>query len=209
MGADCGCFTGLTRWVQHGPRGRSLSDCGGVAASSLEAWSKPISPGPSPLLIAALNPTLLTNAPGTSCRDTADVANRSLQDCCSERSNKGVGVAFASQADLSNCNARGRNAAFHAASRPDNTVLVQDGAPTLDPRTQMGDAPLFASVRDGNISTMQRLLDLRADVNARNKDGVSALDLAHSLSNQQFAELLTAHGATATSAMNEIMVPVY
>merc|ERR1719221_2078999 len=93
-----------------------------------------------------------------------------------------------------------KNTALHLAAsmHGDRIVglLLSRGAHP-DPRNNSGDTPLISAVRQGVVSTTQQLVDAKADVNAQNSNGETALAQALAAGNEQFINFLRANGATA------------
>ena len=72
-----------------------------------------------------------------------------------------------------------------------------------------GEPPLIAAVRGGDAATVRALLNARADVNARQGDGGTALHWAAHLDNLEIANVLIRAGARAGAADDTGTTPLY
>lgn len=73
-------------------------------------------------------------------------------------------------------------------------LLLKRGAP-LDVRNKQGETPLHGAIKEGNVENCQALVDARADVNAKDVQGMTPLELAEQCGRQDFVDFLRAHGA--------------
>lgn len=65
-------------------------------------------------------------------------------------------------------------------------------------RTESGETPLWVAAREGADVAVQKLVDEKADVNAKDQEGVSVLAIALKFSREDFVEFLRHHGAVLT-----------
>lgn len=72
--------------------------------------------------------------------------------------------------------------------------LVKAGARIEDPIDQFGTTPLMHAVRNGKAETVQALLDLGAQVNAKDTSGKTALARAREEGNSEVIEILVKAG---------------
>ena len=71
------------------------------------------------------------------------------------------------------------------------------------------DVPLVNAVRSGDVSAVRSLLGSRADVNAKQPDGATALMWAAHLGHQQIVDLLIAAGADVNAANDYGATPLW
>jgi hypothetical protein len=84
-------------------------------------------------------------------------------------------------------------------------VLYRNGA-SVDIQGAMENTPLHSAVYYGDLDTIQRLFDCKADVNARNKYGNTPLLFAsalHTLDNPEVAQILLGHGADPNACFSD------
>ena len=77
------------------------------------------------------------------------------------------------------------------------------------PVTAAAEPPLVSAVRSGDARAVEGVLKARADVNARQGDGATALHWAAHLDDVKIAELLIRAGARAGAADDTGATPLY
>jgi len=97
-----------------------------------------------------------------------------------------------------------------AASFNDNVVNLLITAETVHQRDSAGNTMLHSTVRNrGNPELIGRILDNRAIVDARNRDGDTALHIAVRMNQREYAEFLISRGANIFSLNSSSESPLY
>lgn len=88
---------------------------------------------------------------------------------------------------------------LHVAARtnyaPVLKILIDSGKVSVDVRNKWGDTPLHSAVKEGNVNATQTLVDAKADINARNSDGMTVLGMAKASNKEDFVNFLAGNGA--------------
>lgn len=104
-------------------------------------------------------------------------------------------------ADINATNAVGATPLMRAATRPEQAALLLAAGADVKARSGLGNTALILAARQrGNLTTVQRLLDAGADVNAANVFGATPLMAAVAAEDLETAELLLDRGADLEAA---------
>ncbi len=174
------------------------------------------------LLTAGADQSLKTKA-GETALMTAVVTNRpevvelllvagsnvddrkSGESCLHAESRKGyesvVVALLAARPDVNRQTMAGQTPLFSAVQAEHEGIvrlLLDAGANPDTPA--LGETPLMMAAKDGNLSLVTMLVAANANVNSRDPQGATALDVAEALKRVDVAEVLRAAGAKATTA---------
>jgi len=132
---------------------------------------------------------------------SAQDVSRKLYDAAWSGDFHGAFDALDDGADLTKGFGTYENTAIHVAARTGNTnilkiILARNAA--LDVRNKSRETPLMGAVRERNVGTTQMLADAKADLNAKDMHGNTALSHAqhHGERGKDFVDFLIARGAT-------------
>mmetsp|Transcript_140879 Transcript_140879/g.262882 ORF Transcript_140879/g.262882 Transcript_140879/m.262882 type:complete len:194 (+) Transcript_140879:38-619(+) len=125
--------------------------------------------------------------------------NRDLYDECWNSDFNEVFDLLEKGADPSKAFGGNKVTSLHVAARtnynPVLQILIKSGKVSLDARNGSGETPLHSAVKEGHVNATQTLVDAKADINARNSEGVTALGLAKAKNREDFVNFLQAYGA--------------
>ncbi|CAL1167510.1 unnamed protein product, partial [Cladocopium goreaui] len=199
----CGaCFTGLAlvgaslRYVEA-----YLTAPGADGAEGPKDGAAATAPAPVEAVPNGTAASVAAGQPGQSL--PAKNQSRELYDACWYGDFDGAYDALEAGAD---CNATfgvRKICSLHVAARTGNTAIMNmllSSAPQVDLRNKDGETPLFGAVTEGHVGTTQALVEARADVNARDHEGRTVLQIAETRGYQDFVEFLTSCGAKAGTA---------